>query len=128
MPDAKQLQPGNKLKDMNKVITIFINSDTSNPISVDAVISAEKENGSWSWSIDELKRVGFVIGDKEEIDITKLLTKKAVSLLTSQVADQDDQIIEALEERKAPKKDSLFELACNITRQHAKIHYGIDLK
>lgn len=111
---------------MRKVTTIFLNSNSSNPLAVEISIIGEKENMQWSWSYD-INRIELVIGDKEGIDITKQVNNRALALITSQIDDEQDQIIEALEENKAPNKDSLFEMACNITRQHAKIHYGIDL-
>jgi hypothetical protein len=85
---------------MNKNTTIYINNETSNPIAVEVLLNAEKENGSWNWSIEHVESVELVIGDKEGINITSKIreNKRAMALLISQVADQDDQIIDALEE------------------------------
>lgn len=79
---------------MRKITTIFINNETSNPISVDCTVSGE--NGDYS--IEDITRVGLVVGDKEEIDITKqvLSNKRALALITSQAADETDQIEEIL--------------------------------
>jgi hypothetical protein len=118
-----------------KISTIFINNDTSNPISVDCTVVGEKENGMWSWSIENITRIGLVVSDKEEIDITKQIfsNKRALALITSQAASEEDQCIDILTDEPdvnpiiEEKKDSLFEMACNITRAHAKAFYGIDL-
>jgi hypothetical protein len=121
---------------MRKTTTIFINNDTSNPISVDVVISGEKHAFNiWDWAIEKVTRVGLVIGDKEEIDITNkvLSNPRALALITAQAASEDDQVIDALEGSKdenvavEEKQDSLFEMMADITRAHAKAVYGIDL-
>lgn len=81
--------------------TIRINNDTSNPIAVEAVIIGEESfPGGWDWEVQSIKSVELCLGDKEGIDIThKILTNpRAIALLTSQVADEDDQITEALAE------------------------------
>lgn len=82
--------------------TIRINNDTSNPIAVNAVISGEYNHPSgWEWNIDKILSIELVIGDKEGIDITNkiLLTNpRALALLTSQIADEEDQIVDALTE------------------------------
>lgn len=95
---VKQLT--NKLTAMKRLIaTIRINNGTSNPIAVECVISASYEYGpGWEWSIEEIKSVELVIGDKEGIDITNKLSARAKALLTAQIADEDDQIIDALTE------------------------------
>jgi hypothetical protein len=121
---------------MRKITTIFINNDTSNPISVDVVIAGEKHAlNVWDWAIEKVTRVGLVIGDKEEIDITNkaLSNPRALALITAQAASEDDQVIDALEGSKdenvavEEKQDSLFEMMADITRAHAKAVYGIDL-
>lgn len=88
---------------MNTKITIFINNNTSNPIAVTAVISAEYEFGpGWEWSIDEIKSVELMLSDKEGIDITRQITTnpRALALLEAQVVNEDDQVIDALTEKE----------------------------
>jgi hypothetical protein len=113
---------------MKKQTTIFINNDTSNPISVQCVIEAEKENGNWQWYIDRIVSVGLVVGDKEEIDISPSFKNnpRAIALITSQVASEDEQIIDAFEDKK--EDDSLFELLAESVRRYNKVFYGIDVK
>jgi hypothetical protein len=91
---------------MRKSTTIFINNDTSNPISVDVVIVGEKHAlNVWDWAIEKVTRVGLVIGDKEEIDITNkvLSSPRALALIKAQAASEDDQIIDALEAKPEPE-------------------------
>lgn len=78
--------------------TIWINNDTSNPISVEAVIAGEKENGLWCWSVEHVKNIQLIVGEKENVDITSKLknNSRALSLITSQVSEEIDQIIDAL--------------------------------
>jgi hypothetical protein len=124
---------------MKKLTTVFINNDTSNPIAVQCSIRAQKENGSWYWEIEKIISVELQLGNGAcGIDISdKILSRSlAIDLMLSQVNGQQDQIIDALEEernsdkageREQYKEESLFEMACNITRVHAKAFYGIDL-
>jgi hypothetical protein len=117
--------------------TIHINNDTSNPIAVDVTVTGDYEFlRGWDFEINEITRVELVISDKEGIDITKqvLSNSRAKALILSQVANEDDQIAEALdgdndanEQIDEMREESLFEQAANIARSHAKIFYGIDL-
>lgn len=111
--------------------TIFINNDTSNQIAVECSIRGQKENGSWYWEIERIISVELQLSNGAAgVDITNQLTAAAKFCLLTQVNEQDDQIIDALEEEyitPKPQHDSLFEQFANITRAHAKIFYGIDL-
>jgi hypothetical protein len=136
MPVCYNTKPANKNFSMPKIqTTIRINNDTSNPINVDCVIAGEKYAlNMWAWEIEKVIRISLVVGDKEEIDITKTLTPRAIALFTSQAGTEVDQIIDALEGNadenvavEEKKEDSLFEMAANITRAHVKAVYGIDL-
>lgn len=62
------------------------------------------------WNGTDIKPVLEVIGDMNEIGEAAL--QHAAYLFA---------------EAKEEKKDSLFEMACSITRAHAKAFYGIDL-
>lgn len=86
-------------------VTIFINNDTSNPLAVECQISGEKEI-SWSWSIDKIISIEMMVSNKVGVDITKniLRDRRSEALILSQVSDEEDQIIEALEESIAHKR------------------------
>jgi hypothetical protein len=88
-----------KLTNMAKITTtIYINNDTTNPLAVDVTITAEKQPlNVWDYEI-KVNRVELVVGDKEGIDITKQLTARAMALITAQVANEEDQINDALNE------------------------------
>ena len=98
--------------------TIFINNDTSNPSAVGVTIDAYYDYpGGWEWSITSINSVELMIGDKEGIDITKqvLTNTRAKALITAQVADEDDQIVDALTENEDEniKTDELIEKRTN---------------
>jgi hypothetical protein len=79
---------------------IIIDRDSFNPIHVTATISGDYEfPRGWDFSIDKIHSVELVIGDKQGVDITKQVMSNArsLALIEAQVADEDEQIIEALE-------------------------------
>jgi hypothetical protein len=79
---------------------IIIDRDSFNPIHVTATISGDYEfPRGWDFSIDKIHSVELVIGDKQGIDITKQVMSNArsLALIEAQAADEDEQIIEALE-------------------------------
>jgi hypothetical protein len=86
---------------MRKSTVIFLNNkgdNVTNPIHVSVTITAEKQPlNVWDYEI-KVNRVELVVGDKEGIDVTKLLTPRALALITNQVSEEEDQINDVLNE------------------------------
>jgi hypothetical protein len=95
--------PGANKKVMSKTTTIFINNNTSNPIAVGVTIEAEEMPVSgWSWTIEKINCVELVISDKVGIDITRQIQRdaRALALLTAQLKEEDDQVIDFLTDER----------------------------
>jgi hypothetical protein len=77
-----------------RTTTIYINNYTPNPIAVECVIRGDR----FDYEIYQIKSIELVVGDKEGINISRniMSNKRALALITSQVAAEEDQIIEAL--------------------------------
>lgn len=85
---------------MKSTKTLIIIDSDSNPIHVTATVSGDYEfPRGWDYEIEKIHSIELIIGDKVGIDITKQVMRdaRALALITSQVGDKDDQIIEALE-------------------------------
>lgn len=86
---------------MNKSTTLtdtFQIDGDNNPLMVKATLCIEKEDDGYTWNVTHIHWVELQVGTKEGIDITRqvMSNTRAKALITSQVADQEDQIIEAL--------------------------------
>jgi hypothetical protein len=88
---------------MKKLTSWFnITNDEKNPLMVNATISFawdhDADPAGWYWEVDQIHGAELIICDKEGIDITRQLLNndRAIKLVTEQVAECEDQIIEAI--------------------------------
>jgi hypothetical protein len=80
--------------------TIQIGDGSYNTLFVTVNIVAEREGGQWTWEITSIVDVELQISNKVGVDITKqvLRDRRAAALILNQVADEQDQIVDFLNE------------------------------